>query len=263
MISCDYRFPLTNLNIEDAVNSISNGRLDIYSNGSYFEKIYKLDNESYFEIPQLPGGFFLYYSLKDEYPILAHVKRFRDDNSWKGDIFNIECIYFYENTFIVQSNNLYYKVFYNIGSYAVVNNLDDKVLKTYIFTPMQAPSPSGWFSTNTGLFYFLSGNKINGHKIFLNGIYKFEIGLGGDSKTYHVWGESVYGFFDINMDTLELVFPEDLSLYKSKANINNIIVSKDYKSKIYDMIENRKRIKIFDEMHSSNSPHFMEPGRVE
>jgi hypothetical protein len=246
LISCGYRNPHTSLNIEDSISRISNGKLNIDNNSLYIDTIYIVDDELYLEVPQLPGGFFLYYNFKQEYPILSHVKSRRGDNNWKGDIFNIECIYFYEDTFIIQGNNVYYKVVYNTGSYVTVNDLEYGIKKTYIFTPVQ--TSSGWIFTGGGLFCFFSGNRINGYKIFLDGIYKFEIGLIGDNSTFHVWGESVYGFFDINMDTLEITFPKDLSLYKNQFTIYNIIVSKDYDPQIYNNIGNRRRIKIFEEI---------------
>ena len=243
---CNYRFPLFNLNIEDAVAQISKGKISVIQR-QHIELTYTVGEEAYIEVPQLPGGFFLYYDFGDPYPILSHLISRKtigiDDRLWHGDIFSIKRICFYDDTFIVESNNLFYKVRYNRGEYFLVNNLEENIKKEFVFIPRQ-PYTGDYdardYKVGTGLFCF-----INGERIIINGVYRFEIGLLGENQKYHIWGESVYGFFDINVETLEICYPLDDTPYNNPIHFDNTRISKNYKEKINNLIRGRNKIDIF------------------
>jgi hypothetical protein len=239
---CNYRFPLFNLNIEDAVAQISKGKISVV-HSHYIPLVYAVGEESYIEIPQLPGGFFLYYSFGNPYPTLSHLISRKtigiDDRLWRGDIFDIKRIYFYTDTFIVESNNSFYKVIYNSGEYFIVNNIEENIEKEWVFIEMGLYKDG--YKVDVGLFCFISGEK----KI-ISGVYEFEIGLLGENQKYHIWGESVYGFFDIDVETLKICFPMDKAPYNDPIHFGNTRITKKYNEKVNNLIKGRNKLEIFN-----------------
>jgi len=244
LYTCCYRHQLWNLNIEDAVSEISEKKISIgYT--SYTELTYNVGEGYYIEVPQLQGGFYLYYypyPSGSSYPILCHIKfRGRRDIDRREYIHDIERIYFYDDTFIVESNGLLYKVRYNSGEYFLVDNLEENIRKEYVFFPLQSDYILNDYGS--GLFSFM-----NGERAIISGVYQFEIGLFGDGSGYHIWGESVYGFFDINVNTLEIFYPTDKTPYNDPIHFSNNIISKNYKEKINYKIRGRSKIEIYNEI---------------
>jgi len=141
---------------------------------------------------------------------------------------------------VVLSDDSFYKADYIRGNYMPIQLLEDGIIRTITFNPVQ---PSfGWFGTGKGLFSFHVKRKGKLEEL-IGGVYKFEIGL-YDAK-YHIWGESVYGFFDIDLDTLSICFPIDRTPYSNPLHTYNNIISKDYMTKISNSIGRREKIESF------------------
>ena len=242
-ISC-YRFQLFNLNTEEAISKISNGKISIVT-GLPFTELISTDGDTYIEVPQLPGGFFLYYRSRESFPTLTHVRGMENDLYWPGDIFDIQRIYFFDESFIVESKQQLYKVRYDYFDYTLVNCLEENIQKEIVFLSVQPHGEGGWFNVAQGLFCFQTGNKVTGFKDIINGVYEFEIGLLGENQKYHIWGESVYGFFDINAETLELSFPQDKTSYNVFIHSYNNRVSRNYDNMKKSRIAGKNKIDNF------------------
>ena len=240
------RFQLWNfLNIEQAVFNVSGGTITVRS-GLFDAQIFRSRDNSYIEMPRLPHGFFLHYRDSDSFPTLRHVRGFENNPDWPGSIFEVEKIYFYHDTFIVEAGQLLYKISSDYTDRVRVDYVDDNFVKKWVFYPMQPCEPF-WVPIGSGLFLFL-----NGDQILIRGVYQFEIGLFPEYRGYNIWGKSVYGFFDINVKTLEISFPVDMTQYNDRIHFTNNRVSRNYEGMRNTIREGRTRIEIFREIERRN-----------
>ncbi|WP_038177181.1 hypothetical protein, partial [Treponema pedis] len=198
--------------IDKEIYELSNGKYEL-SDDLVIDRYY-FSNDSYFEMPLLPSGLFLYYRDdnglfygKDSmlYPVLDYQKRIEDINFYPKT--NIICIEIYSDKIRIETaeNKVFDILLDDPWCYTDVTDInrsnDGRILKSFKFLNRNIAYKSKLVTS----VFSLQDNKKNKYFLtnystpIISGITKIGI-CSYDSKKFYI-GETIYSYFTFDIET--------------------------------------------------------------
>jgi hypothetical protein len=201
---------------------VINKKIKIYSKNRFslsediFIDKYYVCSDSYFEVPLLPYGFFLFYKKDYPLPFLDTLKRFEEALPYSRFIINE--IFVYNDTIIIGSEKDYYCIpFSNHFAFNKIEFIPSGFETMYSFNPI---SKFGFGSNYTQNIYGLVDNDyLKEYKVnYATPIIRCVISLGLTKykNDHYIFGESLYGYFSMSLTSGIIIYYKDRADFKIK-----------------------------------------------
>jgi hypothetical protein len=229
-----------------------NEKIKIYSKNRFslsediFIDKYYLYSDSYFEVPMLPYGFFLFYKKDYPLPFLDTLKRFEEAMPYSG--FMVNEIFVYHDAIVMRNENDYYCIsFSNHSDFKKIEFIPHDFEAMYSFIPISKFNIGSRYTQN--IYGLVDNDYLKEYNVnYATPIIRCIISLGlTDYKNDHyIFGESLYGYFSMSL-TSGIIF-----YYKDEIQFNNYIASiadpglsltkSSYNFLVYRTISGKKKI---------------------